>query len=106
MTMPDPQIQNALTLLCQQEKRLFDLLAELKGTRDRVNDLGITGLNQANFDEALGLPNNAGELSHLTRAKLRRVLAAADLLDTFLTTAVSLDGTSQTPRKAIVDVIR
>jgi hypothetical protein len=108
----DPQIQNVLSSLCQSERTLFETITTIRGLRERVADLGIPGLNQNGFDEAVGItvggqPNpTPNDLSHLSRGRLRKLLAAMDLLDTWLTTAVSLDGASQTPRKAITEVIR
>ena len=97
----DPQVQNALSLEVQGVATLFATVFELKKGRARLEALGVPRMT----DEELSA-SAAGDLSHITGGKVRRLLAALDVLDAALLTPVALDGATLPPVKALVDVIR
>lgn len=97
----DPQVQNALSLEVQGVQTLFDVIFTLKKIRARIESLGVPQMSDETVAESA-----VGELSHLTGGKVKRLLAAMDVLDAALLTSVDLAGVTIPPVKALVDVIR
>ena len=97
----DPQVQNALSATAAGQRQLLDTIVLLKGLRIRLDSLGVPRMTDEQLTDSL-----VGELSHLSRGKVRRLLAAMDVLDAALLTPADLDGVTLPPVKAVVDVIR
>ena len=98
----NPQVQNARSRELIETKRLWDAIFGLKQARASLDLLGVATLPEEEFAASA-----IGELSHLTAAKVRRLIAAMDVLDAALLGLADLgDGMTAPPAKALVDAIR
>ena len=88
---------NAVSRECAGLRQLVDVIFSLKENRVALDTLAVTSLADGDF---------AGDLDHVTAHKIRACVAALDALDAVLTTPAPLDGATEPPIYAIVQMIR